>query len=76
VERETMQAIRKARREGRIPCLFRARDVRKALKIDYAGNFLAKHCEGAPNREFHKYFVRVDRGLYRLREDTCKPNDE
>jgi hypothetical protein len=43
-ERETMQAIRLAIRQGRLKQPMSGADLNKALGITWDGNFLAKHC--------------------------------
>jgi len=65
-ERETMQLIRQAIRQGRLKQPMRGADLNKALGITWGGNFLAKHCLGTGSSTAR--FVRVSRGLYRLKE--------
>jgi hypothetical protein len=65
IERQTIQRMRDAVRAGRLDEPFRAGDVNKLLGIDWAGTFLPKHCEG--NGYTTEHFVRVARGLYRLK---------
>ena len=64
-EGQTIRDIRSAVNTGRLQQPFRAADVNAILGIDWAGNFLAKHCKG--NGYTTELFVRVARGLYRLR---------
>ena len=65
-----MQDIRRAVNEDRLEQPFRGPDVERACpdwgKRTY-GVFLAKHCVGNPGG-YTAYFVRVERGLYRLVE--------
>ena len=65
IEGQTIQHIRTAVRVGKLAEPFKAADVNKLLGIDWAGNFLPKHSEG--NRRTTEHFVRVGRGLYRLK---------
>lgn len=65
-ERKTMQSIRLAIRQGRLEKLMRGTDLNKALGITWGGNFLAKHCLGTGSSTAR--FVRVSRGLYRLKD--------
>jgi len=65
-ERETMQAIRLAIRQGRLKEPMRGADLDKVLGITWGGNFLAKHLPR--HRQFHARFVRVSCGLYRLKD--------
>ena len=64
-EGETIRAIREAVRRGELAQPFRARAV-TAAGIDYAGEFLPKHCDDRPNTSMTWLFDRVARGLYRL----------
>jgi hypothetical protein len=73
-ERETMRRIREAVANRRIPREFRAANVNKALGIDWAGTFLPKHCEDNARGETER-FVRVSRGLYRLRQRASTADD-
>jgi len=66
MERVTITLIREALNNGKLPTNFRAADVNRALKIDWAGNFLPKHRVGNPGDE-SELFVQVSRGLYRLK---------
>jgi hypothetical protein len=64
-EGHTIQRIREAVRASRLKQPFRAADVNRLLGIDWAGTFLPKHCEA--NGYTTEHFVRVERGLYRLK---------
>ncbi len=64
-EGETIKRIREAVRVGKIPARFRGKDVNGALGIDWGGRFLPKHSVG--NGRTTEHFVRIDRGLYRLK---------
>ena len=64
-EGSTSKLIRAAVQAGRLNQPFRAADVNRLLGIDWAGVFLPKHCVG--NGHTTELFVRVDRGLYRLK---------
>ncbi len=66
-ERDTIRRIRKAVADGRLAEPFRAADVNRALKIDFAGTFLPKHRVGNPD-DNTELFVQVSRGLYRLKK--------
>src|SRR4029077_892297 len=61
----TIRSIRAAVGAHRLRQPFRAADVNRALGINWAGTFLAKHCVG--NGYTTEHFVRVSKGLYRLR---------
>jgi hypothetical protein len=65
-ERETMDRIRQAVRQGRLKEPMRGGDLNKVLGISWGGNFLAKHCLGTGSSTVR--FVRVSRGLYRLKD--------
>jgi hypothetical protein len=65
VEGQTIRDIRSAVNAGRLKEPFRAADINTLLGIDWAGNFLPKHCEG--NSYTTELFIRVGRGLYRLK---------
>ena len=65
-EGDTIPAIRRAIRQGRLQQPFRAADVNAVLGIDYAGTFLSKHCDERPDKTFTWLFDRVGRGQYRL----------
>jgi len=67
-ERETMQPIRQAICSGRLKQPMRGADLNKALGITWGGNFLAKHCLGTGSSTVR--FVRVSRGLYRLKDSS------
>jgi hypothetical protein len=64
-EGSTIKLIRAFVQAGRLKQTFRAADVNRLLGIDWAGTFLPKHCEG--NGYTTEHFVRVDKGLYRLK---------
>jgi hypothetical protein len=49
-ERDTIRRIREAVSIGRLKEPFRAADVNRAPKIDFAGTFLPKHRVGKPTR--------------------------
>jgi hypothetical protein len=66
MERETIRKTREAVRNGRLPPTFRPKDVNAVLGIHWAGTFLPKHREGNPG-DYTELFVRVDKGLYRLK---------
>jgi hypothetical protein len=66
VERETMQLIRQAIRQGRLKEPMRGADLNKVMGITWGGNFLAKHCLGTGSSTTR--FVRVSRGLYHLKD--------
>lgn len=68
MERETIRRIRGAVRAGKLPKEFMAAQVNKALNIHWTGTFLPKHCVGNPGGQT-ELFVRVARGLYRLKSD-------
>jgi hypothetical protein len=59
-EGETITAIRKAVRHGKLHSPFRGADINALLGVTWGGNFLAKHCAG--NRYTTELFVRVSRG--------------
>jgi hypothetical protein len=65
-ERETMQLIRQAIRQGRLKEPIRGRDLNKVRGITWGGTFLAKHCLGTGSSTAR--FVRGSRGLYRLKD--------
>jgi hypothetical protein len=65
-ERETMQLIRQAIRQGRLKEPMRGRDLNKVLGITWGGTFLAKHCLGTGSSTAR--FVRESRGLYCLKD--------
>jgi hypothetical protein len=66
VEGDTIRAIRQAVHGARLRQPFRASDVNALLGINYAGTFLAKHCDERPDKTFTWLFDRVGRGQYRL----------
>jgi hypothetical protein len=66
MERETIRRIREAVRSGRLETRFTPAQVNSLLGIDWGGTFLPKHRVGNPGG-FTERFVRVDRGLYRLK---------
>jgi hypothetical protein len=66
MERKTIAAIRAAVRRGTLSRAFTPADVNKVLKIDWAGTFLPKHRVANPGG-YTELFVRVSRGVYRLR---------
>ncbi len=61
----TIGLIRKAVQSGNLKEPFTAAEVNLLLRINWGGNFLAKHSVG--NRSTTELFIRVDRGLYRLK---------
>lgn len=63
-ERYWIGNIRKARRRGELPTMFRVADVRE-LWPPFPGSFLSKHRVGNPDG-VSELFVRVAPGLYRL----------
>jgi hypothetical protein len=65
-EGETIREIRYAVAQGKLREPFRAPDVNRVLGIDWAGSFLPEHCIG--NGYTTEHFVRVARGLYRLKK--------
>jgi hypothetical protein len=65
-ERETMQLIRQAIRQGRLKEPMRGADLNKVLGITWGGNFLTKHCLGTGSSTTR--FVRVSRGLCHLND--------
>ena len=67
-ERETMQSIRLAIRQVRLREPMRGANLNKALGITWGANFLAKHCLGTGSSTAR--FVRVSRGLYRLKDSN------
>jgi hypothetical protein len=68
IEGQTIQRIRAGVRSGRLAEPFKPADVNKLLGIGWAGTFLPKHCEG--NGYTTEHFVRVGRGVYRLKPST------
>lgn len=67
-EGDNIQDIRDAVRRGKLTQPFRAAAVNAAIGIDYAGNFMAKHCDQRSDKSFTWLFDRVERGLYRLNQ--------
>jgi hypothetical protein len=65
IEGQTIQHIRTAVRAGKLAQPFKAVHVNRVLGLDWAGTFLPKHCEG--NGYTTEHFIRVERGLYRLK---------
>lgn len=65
LEGQTIQQLRAAIHSGKLSEPFNAARANALLKIDWAGTFLAKHCEG--NGHTTELFTRVTRGLYRLK---------
>ena len=69
-EREIMRRIREAVKNGILTEPFRAAEVDRVAKIDYAGKFLPKHRVGNPGfrgKKNSERFVLIERGLYRLK---------
>ena len=65
-ERDTSRRIRQTVVDLHLAEPFRAADVNRVLKIDFAGTFLPKHRVGNPGNNT-ELFVQVNRGLYRLK---------
>ena len=66
-ERETMQLIRQAIRQGRLKEPMRGRDLNKVLGITWGEEpSFAKHCLGTGSSTAR--FVRESRGLYCLKD--------
>jgi hypothetical protein len=65
IEGQTIHNIRNAVQSGALREPFLASDVNRALGIDLPDNLLPYHCEGDGYTTEH--FVRIDRGLYKLR---------
>jgi hypothetical protein len=64
-----VEDIRRARREGRLPARFRAKDVRRACPgwADHTySNFLPKHRRGNPGERYTAYFEQHTDGTYSL----------
>ena len=57
--------IQDAVKSHKLPVEFRAAQVNSVLGIDYAGRFLAKHCQTGSSSYL---FDNVSRGLYRIKE--------
>jgi hypothetical protein len=66
MEKQTVQEIKKAVRDGRLPEEFAPKQVNAVLGIDWAGVFLPKHRLGNPGSQT-EHFARIRRGLYCLR---------
>jgi len=66
MERETIRRIREAVRMGKLQNEFTPAQVNEVLHIRWAGTFLPKHRVGNPGG-FTELFVRLGRGLYRLK---------
>ena len=66
MERETIRKIRDSVRSGKLVTRFTPAEVNLVLGIDWAGTFLPKHRVGNPGG-FSELFIRIDRGLYRLK---------
>jgi len=64
--KQTVEEIKKAVRNGRLPEQFTPKQVNAALRIDWGGAFLPKHRVGNPRNET-EHFVRIRTGLYRLK---------
>lgn len=64
--RQTMRRIHALQTAGKLPPTFNAALLNKLLGIDWAANFLPKHCRGNPGSET-VHFRRVSRGLYCLK---------
>ena len=71
-EKNTIRHIQEAVRMGILVQPFRANAVNRLLSIDWGGNFLAKHAIG--NGYTTEHFVRVSRGLYRLKDRPPVPS--
>ena len=68
MEKETVQRIKKAVNDRRLPKEFTPKQVNGALDIDWAGVFLPKHRVGNPRCET-EHFIRIKPGVYRLKSD-------
>ena len=66
MEKETVQKIKKAVRDGKLPKEFTPKLVNAALGIHWAGVFLPKHRVGNPGRDT-EHFIRIQPGIYRLK---------
>jgi len=64
-EGDTIRRIRAAILAGDLVQPFRAVAINRLPGIDWANTFLPKHCIG--NGYTTEHFVRVKRGLYRLK---------
>jgi hypothetical protein len=67
VAHATIQRIREAVNQGKLPKVFKPNQVNDVLRIDWAGTFLPKHRVGNPGG-YTELFVRIVQGLYRLKE--------
>jgi hypothetical protein len=65
-EGQTIRAIRSAIRGKALTQPFGAADVNRALRITFAGTFLAKHCDQRPDEAMTWLFDRAAQGRYRL----------
>jgi hypothetical protein len=61
-----MQAIRRAVSEGKPKERFRGCNINEAPGIGWGGNFLVKHCASTGSSTAR--FVRLSRGLYKLKD--------
>jgi hypothetical protein len=64
---DTIRRIRHSVSKGKLIEPFRAAEVNRLLGIDWANTFLPKHCVLA-TAYTTEHFVRVGRGLYRLKD--------
>ena len=64
--REKMKRIHALDAAGKLPPTFNAALLNKLLGVDWAGDFLPKHCEG--NLRNTVLFERVARGVYSLKK--------
>jgi len=71
-ERETMQLIRQAIRQGRLKEPMRGGDLNKVLGITWGGTFLAKHCLGTDSSTAR--FVPTPAGFIVSRIHTSVPS--
>ena len=70
--RRMIRDIRRAVREGRLPPQFRSKDVMAACPQWAASSakcFPSRHSVGNPSGRT-EFFVRLERGLYCLKEDA------
>lgn len=63
--KDVFQHIQDAIKSRKLPTEFRATQVNRVLGIDYAGNFLAKHCQTGSSTHL---FNRISKGLYKIRQ--------
>ncbi len=68
-EGKTIEAIREAVRSSRLGQPFKAADVNKAIGIDWAGNFMPKHCDQRTDKNRTWLFDQINLGLYRLTKE-------